>query len=109
MAQPLTAAVIVSLFFSDTIKESGRVLGKSAAHTFKKLIDTIREKFKAEGTEGLLKTAENDPTEHNLKKLQNALQIQMDADEAFTNKLKELVQQLQSQSLKLKSSKLERT
>ena len=97
MVEPLTAAVIVSLFFSEAIKEGGKALGKSTADTFTLLINTIREKFRAEGTEGLLKRAENDPIEANKAKLQDELQTQMDADEAFANKLKELIQQLQAQ------------
>ncbi|MBD2594035.1 hypothetical protein H6G74_06790 [Nostoc spongiaeforme FACHB-130] len=97
MVEPLTAAVIVSLFFSEAIKESGKALGKGATDTFAKLVDTIREKFKAEGTEGLLKRAENDPTDKNKEKLQDELQTQMDADPEFANKLKELVEQLKSQ------------
>ncbi|MBE9004392.1 hypothetical protein IQ259_04940 [Fortiea sp. LEGE XX443] len=97
MVEPLTAAVIVSLFFSEAIKESGKALGKGAADTFPKLVDTIRAKFQAEGTEGLLKRAENDPTEKNKEKLQDELQTQMDADAEFANKLKVLVEQLKSQ------------
>jgi hypothetical protein len=54
MVEPLTAAVIVSLFFSEAIKEGGKALGKGATDTFTQLISTIREKFRAEGTEGLL-------------------------------------------------------
>ncbi|AFY42332.1 hypothetical protein [Nostoc sp. PCC 7107] len=40
MVEPLTAAVIVSLFFSEAIKESGKILGKDAIDTFAKLVDT---------------------------------------------------------------------
>lgn len=97
MVEPLTAAVIVSLFFSEAIKEGGKALGKGAADTFTLLINTIREKFKAEGTDGLLTRAQNQPTEVNKTKLQDELQTQIDADEAFAQKLKELVEQLQAQ------------
>ncbi len=97
MVEPLTAAVIVSLFFSEAIKEGGKTLTKGAVETFAQLVNTIREKFKAEGTEGLLTRAENQPTEANKTKLQDELQTQIDADEAFAQKLKELVQQLQAQ------------
>ncbi|MHC5595247.1 MAG: hypothetical protein ACYTXC_04655 [Nostoc sp.] len=97
MVEPLTAAVIVSLFFSEAIKEGGKALGKGAADTFTLLINIIREKFKAEGTDGLLTRAQNQPTEVNKTKLQDELQTQIDADEAFAQKLKELVEQLQAQ------------
>ncbi|MBN3895114.1 MAG: hypothetical protein HWQ41_07555 [Nostoc sp. NOS(2021)] len=97
MVEPLTAAVIVSLFFSEAIKEGGKALGKGATDTFTLLINTIREKFKAEGTDGLLTRAQNQPTEVNKTKLQDELQTQIDTDEAFAQKLKELVEQLQAQ------------
>lgn len=106
MVEPLTAAVIVSLFFSEAIKEGGKALGKGAADTFTLIVNTIREKFKAEGTEGLLKRAENDPTQANKTKLQDELQTQMDADGAFAQKLKELVEQLQAQDQKIRQAVL---
>ena len=97
MVEPLTAAVIVSLFFSEAIKEGGKALGKGATETFTLIINTIREKFKAEGTEGLLTRAQNQPTEAKKAKLQDELQTQMEVDEGFANKLKELIQNLQAQ------------
>ncbi|KAB8318271.1 hypothetical protein SD81_017120 [Tolypothrix campylonemoides VB511288] len=102
MTEPLTAAVIVSLFFSEAIKEGGKALTKGVTDTFAQLVNTIREKFRAEGMEGLLKRAENDPTQKNKEKLQDELQTQMDADEAFTSKLKELVQQLKAQDERIR-------
>ena len=97
MVEPLTAAVIVSLFFSEAIKEGGKALGKGVTDTFTQLVNTIREKLKAEGTEGLLTRAQNQPTEVNKAKLQDELQTQIDADKAFANKVKQLIQQLQAQ------------
>ncbi len=102
MVEPLTAAVIVSLFFSEAIKEGGKTLGKGIADTFSKLVNTIREKLKAEGTEGLLTRAEKDPTEANKAKLQDELQTQIDGDGAFANQLKQLVEQLQAQDEKIR-------
>ncbi|NMG08201.1 Fis family transcriptional regulator [Brasilonema sp. UFV-L1] len=102
MTEPLTAAVIVSLFFSEAIKEGGKAFTKGVTDTFAQLVNTIREKFKAEGTEGLLKRAESEPTQKNKEKLQDELQTQMDADEAFANKLKELVRQLQAQDERIR-------
>ncbi|MEH2142951.1 hypothetical protein [Nostoc sp.] len=97
MVEPITAAVVVSLFFSEAIKEGGKALTKSVTDTFAQLVNTIREKFQAEGTEGLLTRAQNQPTQANKTKLQDELQTQIDADEVFANKLKELVNQLQVQ------------
>lgn len=97
MVETLTAAVIVSLFFSEAIKEGGKALGKGVADKFTELVNAIREKLRAEGTEGLLLRAENQPTEVNKAKLQEELQTQMDADEGFAHKIKEIVEQLQAE------------
>ena len=102
MTEPLTAAVIVSLFFSEALKEGGKGLGKGVVDTFTKLVNTIREKFKVEGMEGLLTRAQNQPTEVNKTKLQDELQTQIDADKAFAQELKQLVEQLQSQDQKIR-------
>lgn len=97
MVEPLTAAVIVSLFFSEVVKEGGKALGKGVTDTFTQLVNTIREKFQAHSVDGILTLAQNQPTETNKAIFQNVLQNQMDTDEAFANKLKELIQQLQAQ------------
>ncbi|MBD2341427.1 hypothetical protein H6G64_31245 [Calothrix sp. FACHB-156] len=97
MVEPLTAAVIVSLFFSEAIKEGGKALGKGAVDTFAHLVNTIREKFKAHSIDGILTQAQNQPTETNKAIFQTVLQNQIDADKEFANKLRELVQQLQAQ------------
>lgn len=102
MVEPLTAAVIVSLFFSEAVKEGGKALGKGATDTFTQLVNTIREKFQAHSIDGILTQAQNQPTEANKAILQSVLQTQMDADEAFEKKLKELVSQLQAQDEKIR-------
>lgn len=102
MTEPLTAAVIVSLFFSEAIKEGGKALTKGVTDTFAQLVNTIREKFKTSGTSGLLKRAENDPTDLNKEKVVDELQVQMDTDGVFAQKLNELVQQLQVQDERIR-------
>ena len=102
MVEPLTAAVIVSLFFLKAIKEGEKALGKGVADKFTELVNAIREKLRAEGTEGLLLRAENQPTESNKAKLQDELQTQMNTDEGFAHKLKEIVEQLQAQNEKVR-------
>jgi len=97
MPEPLTAAVIVSLFFSEAIKEGGKSLVTGVTTVFSQLVHTIREKFKAENIEGVLTLAENNPTEVNKTMFQTLLQAQMDKDAAFTNAINQLVEQLRSQ------------
>ncbi|ALB40881.1 hypothetical protein AA650_10695 [Anabaena sp. WA102] len=102
MVEPLTGAVIVSLFFSEAIKEGGKFAVKGVADTFAKLVSTIRQKLTTEGMEGLLIRAEKDPTEKNKLQLQDELQEYINADEIFANQLKLLVEELKTQDPKIR-------
>lgn len=102
MVEPLTGAVIVSLFFSEAIKEGGKFAVKGVADTFAKLVNTIRQKLTTEGMEGLLIRAEKDPTEKNKTKLQDELQEYINADATFANQLKLLVEELKTQDPKIR-------
>jgi hypothetical protein len=102
MVEPLTGAVIVSLFFSEAIKEGGKFAVKGVVDTFAKLVNTIRQKLTTEGMEGLLIRAEKDPTEKNKTKLQDELQEYINADETFANQLKLLVEELKTQDPKIR-------
>ncbi|MBS9394654.1 MAG: hypothetical protein HEQ29_16475 [Dolichospermum sp. LBC05a] len=97
MVEPLTGAVIVSLSFSEAIKEGGKFAVKGVADTFAKLVSTIRQKLTTEGMEGLLIRAEKDPNEKNKLQLQDELQEYINADEIFANQLKLLVEELKTQ------------
>jgi len=68
---------------------------KGVSETFAQIITAIREKFKTAGTERLLTQAQNQPTESNKSVFQAELETQMNEDETFANKLRELVKQLQ--------------
>ncbi len=96
--EPITATVLISLLFSEAVKKSGKALGKGAAETFTKLVETIKEKLKTEGTEGLLTRVQNQPTETNKNKLKDELQTQIDGDSKFSQKLKKLVEELKKQA-----------
>ncbi|MBO1067785.1 MULTISPECIES: hypothetical protein [Nostocales] len=102
MVEPLTGAVIVSLFFSEAIKEGGKFAVKGVADTFAKLVSSIRQKLTTEGMEGLLIRAEKDPTEKNKTKLQDELQEYINADATFANQLKLLVEELKTQDPKIR-------
>jgi hypothetical protein len=97
MIEPLTAAAIASIFFSEVFKEGGKALGQGAANTFAQLVNTIRSKFQAHSLEGILTQAENQPTETNRTIFQTVLQSQIDGDSAFANQLQQLVEQLQAE------------
>jgi hypothetical protein len=102
MVEPLTGAVIVSLFFSEAIKEGGKFAVKGVADTFARLVSTIRQKLTTEGMEGLLIRAEKDPNEKNKLQLQDELQEYINADEIFANQLKLLVEELKTQDPKIR-------
>ena len=94
--EPITAAAIATLVFSEALKEGGKALGKGVSEQVGQLLSTIRQKFQAAGVEGLLKRAEENPTEKNQSKFQDELETQMEEDEAFANRLQELMTQLKA-------------
>lgn len=96
--EPVTsiASTITTLIFSEAFKEGGKALGKGVTEKVTQVITTIREKFKAVGREGILADAEEEPTQENQSEFKTVLEKQMTKDEAFANKLAELVKQLES-------------
>lgn len=63
------------------------------------LMNAIREKLKQQGTDGLLKRAENQPTERNVQILEAELVTQIDEDKEFEKKVRELVEQLKKEGV----------
>ena len=95
--EPFTfAATIATLFFSETVKEGGKLLGVSASKMMSQLIMAVRNKFKAAGTEGLLTRAEKQPTEANVNLVKAELAAQLSEDAGFAAELKELLAQLEA-------------
>ncbi|NER98081.1 MAG: hypothetical protein F6J86_30340 [Symploca sp. SIO1B1] len=92
----LTATAIVTLIFSEAFKEGGKALGQGVSNKVKQLLSVIREKFKAEGTEGLLTRAQENPTERNQSRFNDELEAQMEEDAAFADRLSELIADLKS-------------
>lgn len=95
--ETLTATAIVTLLFSEAIKEGGKALGKGVVGGITHVFTLIREKLQAAGTEGLLTRAEKQPTdEKNLGKLADELQTQIDEDNEFSEKLQQLIKEVVS-------------
>jgi hypothetical protein len=92
----LTAAAIATLIFSEAFKEGGKALGKGISENLAQLLSAIREKFQTAGTEGIMTRAQENPIEKNTAKFQDELETQMEEDEAFANRLQELMTQLKS-------------
>jgi hypothetical protein len=92
----LTAGAITTLIFSEALKEGGKAIGKGVAEQVAQLLNVIRQKFQAAGTEGILKRAEENPTQKNQATFQDELETQMQEDETFAKRLQELVTQLKA-------------
>ncbi|MEH2301329.1 MAG: hypothetical protein V7K88_20620, partial [Nostoc sp.] len=92
----LTAAGIATLIFSEALKEGGKTLGKGVSEKVAQLLNAIREKFQAAGTEGIMTRAQENPIEKNTSKFQDELETHMEEDKAFANRLQELMTQLKS-------------
>ncbi len=93
--ETLTATAIVTLLFSEAIKESGKAVGKGVVGGITHVFTLIREKLQAAGTEGLLTRAEKQPTdEKTLVKLADELQTQIDEDKEFSGKLHQLIKEV---------------
>ena len=93
--ETLTATAIVTLLFSEAIKEGGKAVGKGVVGGITHVFTLIREKLQAAGTEGLLTRAEKQPTdEKTLGKLADELQTQIDEDNEFSEKLQQLIKEV---------------
>ena len=94
--EPLTTTAIASALLFKAFEKSGEKLGEAISAKMGKLLNLIQDKFKAEGIEGKLTKAEEDPSEKNKSRLEQELAAQMEDDEVFAKKLKALVDELKS-------------
>lgn len=94
--EPLTTAAIVSALLFKAFEKGGEKLGEAVSAKIGQLLNLIRDKFKAEGIEGKLTKAQEDPSEKNNSRLKQELEAQMEDDEAFAKNLKKLVDELES-------------
>jgi hypothetical protein len=95
--EPVTLAVTVAtLLFSEAVKEGGKALGKGVSDLAGQLCQTVRAKFTAAGTAGLLARVEHDPTPKNLAKVQDELATQLAEDDGYAAQVQALVAQLEA-------------
>jgi|SRR6476646_370247 len=90
------AKAITTLILNEAFKESGKNLGKGVTDKIAQLVTTVREKYKASNTEGVLKQVKEYPTEANVAMLEAVLIAQMSGDKIFVEKLVEIIKQLES-------------
>ena len=102
--EPLTATAIVTLLFSEAIKEGGKAIGNAVVGGVASIFTFIRQKLQDAGTEGLLTRAEKQPTdEKSLGKLADELQTQLDEDKEFSEKLQGLIKEVVANEPSLQS------
>ena len=94
--EPLTTTEIASVLLFKVFEKSCEKLGKGVSAKIGQLLNLIREKFKAEGVEGKLTKAEEEPSEKNKSRLEQELAVQMEDDESFADRLESLVDELKS-------------
>jgi hypothetical protein len=104
--EPLTAiaATITTLICSEAAKEFGKDVlkdgaketAKAAYAKLKTLLSAIQKKFQTEGVEGILKKAQDNPSDPKVQtKLQTELADQMESDRPFAEQLQALIAELE--------------
>ena len=81
---------VIPLILDDTIKKQDAYDARS------QLVNVVQTKLRAVGTEKLLRRAEEQPTEPNIKIVEYELLLQMEEDQNFSNQLEKLVKMLDS-------------
>lgn len=94
--EPITTTMIATLILSKAAEESGKKLGEAVSTKVSQLLSIIQEKFKAEGVEGKLIKAQENPSEKNKGRLEQELAAQMEDDESFAENVKNLVKELRA-------------
>lgn len=94
--EPITTTMIATLILSKAAEEGGKKLGEAVSSKIGQLFNVIREKFKAEGVEGKLTKAQEEPSDKSQSRFEQELENQMEDDNEFANKLKALVEELRS-------------
>jgi hypothetical protein len=95
--EPFTALAMAAakLLFDEATKETGRGFGKAVTEKIEQLGQLIREKLHMAGTEGLLKRAEQQPTEKNIELVRTEIETHLDEDPQFAGQFQQLFAQIQ--------------
>jgi hypothetical protein len=100
--EPLSvlAGVVTTIVLPKVLEKAsekiGEKIGEAAleknGETVQLVRKTVQDKLQAVGTAGLLKRAEEKPTEHNIQVLKGELVSQMEEDQGFAVQLQALIQ-----------------
>jgi SMC interacting uncharacterized protein involved in chromosome segregation len=98
--EPLTLATgAVTAILTGAFTKIGEPLGSEVASNITKLVTLVKNKLRAEGTEGLLLRVEKEPSlESNIERLKAELATQISENQDFAENLLHLVAQIQSKS-----------
>ncbi|MEC4807414.1 MAG: hypothetical protein SAJ12_23660 [Jaaginema sp. PMC 1079.18] len=98
----VVTTIIVPKMLEKAGEKAGEKIGEAAIEKSGETIQLVRrkvqKKLQATGTDGLLKRAEQKPTEQNIQVLEGELINQMEEDKEFAAQLEALIQQIQAQS-----------
>ncbi len=100
------AGVVTTIALPKVLEKASEKIGEKigeaavekSSETVQLLRKTVQNRLQAAGTAGLLRRAEDKPTEQNIQVLEGELVSQMEEDKEFAAQLEELIQQIQSQS-----------
>jgi hypothetical protein len=106
--EPLSvlAGIVTSIVLPKLLEKAGETIGEKigetaiekSGETIQLVRKTVQDKLQSAGTSGLLKRAEEKPTEQNIQVLEGELVSQMEEDKEFAAQLEALIQQIQAQS-----------
>lgn len=107
----LIAGAISQYVLPKALEKIGEKFGEAAIAKSSKSIQSVRkiveEKMRATNTEIVLTQAQKQPTEANIKVLETVLAGQMATDQAFSQQLQALLEEIGAQSPQLQQSVLE--
>lgn len=98
----MLAGFVTTIVLPKVLEKASEKIGDAAiekiGETVQLVRKTVQNKLQSAGTTGLLKRAEEKPTEQNIQVLEGELVSQMEEDKEFAAQLEVLIQQIQAQS-----------
>ena len=106
MFEPLSMSVlagaVTTYVLPKALEKIGEKIGEAAlaksGEAITKTRNAVQSKLQASGTVGLLKRAEDKPTEQNIQTLQAEIVNQMEEDQDFKTQLQDLLEHIQATS-----------
>jgi hypothetical protein len=90
--------IVLSTVWEKAIDKIGDAAIEKSGEAAQLVRKIVQNKLQSARTTGLLKRAEEKPTEHNIQVLEGELVSQMEEDKEFAAQLEALIQQIQDQS-----------